>query len=260
MRTEDRRRRRQLDALNADAFEDGVLKDGHTARYPMHLRDSGTVRAGRRGADLVTDTDKVAEAIEETKRAMQRDGTQISDAELRMHRPGYRLLDSNGESDDDPPRRRRKTVERDPMGRERATFEEDALAGLTPSERARAERMIADSEAWRTPPVNFDAGVGYSNSDPPGTGMPTRAIPTMPSGAYPLSAGENNPCSKDGVPGRLKRVGEWLVCETTPVGATRSGRSAGDTASPPRSMSQEDASKITTAAYDAMVADLQWRG
>jgi hypothetical protein len=83
----------------------------------------------------------------------------------------------------------------------------------------------------------------------------------MPAGAYPISAGGGNPCSKDGAPGKLVRQGEYLVCETTPVGPTRSGRSAGDAVPPPRTMSAADAERIKGEAYALMVSELTsaWR-
>jgi hypothetical protein len=274
MRTEGRRRQRQLDALNADCFDaDGVMRDGAVYRVPMHMRDS-TVRAGGRNDRLVTDTAKIDEAIDITKRAMQSDGSQISDAELRMHRPGYRLA-ADSDDDDDRRRRRRKTVERDPMGREKATFEEDAHAGLSPGTAARALWMDEMSNAWRTPPVTLDAGVGYSNSDPPGTGMPTRSLEMVPprGGYYPASAGVGSSCMIDGQSGSLQPAGNGqLYCRPLPaIGATRSGRSAGDAqrpvtggngVDPPRSMTAEDAAAINGEAYAAMVAELNtaWRG
>jgi hypothetical protein len=68
--------------------------------------------------------------------------------------PGGQLPDDEWERHERRRRRSRRWQERDPLGRESSSGiseeENDALDGLTPSERARAERIIADSNAWRT--------------------------------------------------------------------------------------------------------------
>jgi hypothetical protein len=80
--------------------------------------------------------------------------------------------------------------------------------GVSNAEWAREQGIREMSDAWRT-------------QDAP-------AVQNLPVGRYPLSAGEGNPCSKDGSPGRLVRQGDYLVCETRQPGPTRSGTSAGD--------------------------------
>jgi hypothetical protein len=177
--------------------------------------------------------------------------TQFTDAQLALHKPGYRYSDSNG---DDPPRRRRKTTYRDPLGRETGSSESnDALAGLTPSERARAEQMIADSNAWKN-----DASQ-YSTADPQ-TGMATRAIPASSATGdrWPLAAGAGNPCTSNGRPGTLVKSedGSCLVCQVEPIRATRAD------AVTPRSMTAEEAQPARDAAYQQYCDEIRnaWRG
>jgi hypothetical protein len=64
--------------------------------------------------------------------------------------------------------------------------------GVSDAEWARAEGIRQMCDAWRT-------------QDAPG-------VQNLPAGRYPLSAGEGNPCSIDGVAGTLQREGEYLVC------------------------------------------------
>jgi hypothetical protein len=258
------RRRRILDE-NRDALdENGILKDGHSIRVSM--MDAEASRGARRFT--ITDSDKIAEAIAITKAAMKGTGTaadpyiintgatQFSDAQLALHKPGYRYRFNDDtvttEEEHHHTRRKRKTIYRDSEGREAGTAETGDAINET--EKAYSEMLDHLHNGWKTPPAT-DAGVGYAANGY--EGMPTRAIPTMPAGAYPLSAGEGNLCSKDGSPGRLKRVGEWLVCETTPVGATRA-----DSAPRVDSMSAEEAQPIRDQAYEQYVNEIRnaWRG
>jgi hypothetical protein len=237
-----------------------ILKDGHSLHVSMEMRDSlrrndQTARGGRRYADPVTDTDKVTEAvaittaIETTRRAMEMTGAALTDAEAALHRPGFRdaatyetedpgpgLGDGN-DPFDRPRRRRRKAQMRDPMGREAGTISEeenDSLAGLSPSERARAERALEDSQAWRT-----DARA-------------LQATPA-PGGYYPTTAGVGAACMLNGEAGVLQPDPDgsgFLVCKVVSrVGPTRSGTSAGDSVNDARAEAWKEMCEYTFNAW-----------
>jgi hypothetical protein len=145
-------------------------------------------------------------------------------------------------------RRRRKTIFRDPEGREQGSSESDDAALMNDTERAFKEMLHDTQNAWR-------------RTDD------MRAVPTSSATGdrWPLSAGEGNPCMTNGRPGTLVKSedGTCLECSVVPIQATRSGRSLPNV---PRtrldSMSQEDASKITDAAWREAVEQSQnaWRG
>jgi hypothetical protein len=269
MRTEDRRRQRQLDALNADCFDaDGVMRDGAVYRVPLHLRDSISTRDSRRerrrsfiDSLQVANTDKVAEARAVTaafvtQEVMRNDphllASTFSDAELAAHRPGYRFADGSTTTEEEHhvTHRRRKTVYRDPLGREAGSSESNDSRNET--EVAYAEMLDHMNNAWRTPPANFDA----ASMAPEAVGMPTRSLRSIPppGGYWPLEA-EGQVCDLNGVQGTVVREGDHCVCK--PKAALRATRAD---AVPP-SMTQDQASKITSAAYDEMLADLHsaWR-
>jgi hypothetical protein len=81
------------------------------------------------------------------------------------------------------------------------------------------------------------------------------AVETLPAGRY-LSAGENNRCSADGVPGFLRREGNYLVCETRQPGPTRA-----DSAPSRTNMSAADGEKLKHEAWLESVnfVSNQWR-
>jgi hypothetical protein len=129
----------------------------------------------------------------------------------------------------------------------------DAPAGVSP--RDQYIRLTAD--AWKTPPVMLDAGLE--------TGAPTRAMETVPAGAYckvGLGANENDVVSWNGSPARLVKRGGWLFPVPIDVGATRSGRSSGG-APPTRndSMTADQAQVVRNQAYQQYCSDLEnaWR-
>jgi hypothetical protein len=239
MRTSTRRRR--IRDENRDAFdENGILRDGHSIR--VSLMDAEASRGAR---FTVTDTDKIAEAVRITQAAMKGDGsrenpyvitTSANDDIFADHKPGWRTDDG---------KRRRKTVERDPLGREKASFEEDALS---PGEIARREWITDTENAWKN-----DASQ-YSSADPQ-TGMATRAIPTTSASGdrWPLSAGEGSVCMSNGRPGKLVKSddGSSLVCAVEPIKATRAD-----------SMTAEEAQPVRDAAYRQYVEQMQnaWKG
>jgi hypothetical protein len=89
----------------------------------------------------------------------------------------------------------------------------DQRRALTDSELIDARRRIADAiaehdrrdtNAWRNPPNGPQRPVGEF-----------AAGAKIPTGAYPLSAGEGSRCTINGEDGRLVREGNWLVCERT---------------------------------------------
>jgi hypothetical protein len=129
-----------------DAFDPitGLIRDGRKIRVPMSQMDGGgrrslTFQDVQDGVDIVGITlAKLA-----TDAVLQRNGF-ITDAEASLHRPGYR-----------------------------GTF--DASVDLSASDKARAERMLADSNAWRPK----DA---YSSD--PYTGSTTKPVETRPTNAY----------------------------------------------------------------------------
>jgi hypothetical protein len=249
---------------NADAWEDTIgldgkptkiLKDGRTARFNFY--DAQSSRDGR-------DT-RIAEAIKATENAIALSGTHFTDALLALHRPGYRLLADADRGDDyskgNAPggqlpdddewiklrrrRRRARAQLRDPMDREAGSIEEENDSAPTAAEIARAEMIDSMTNAWR----RVDD---------------TRAIPTSPGvdgDRWPLSAGDGNACMSNGRPGKLVKSedGSCLVCELTPLDATRSGRSAGD--SVPQSMTAADAAAINDQAWREYVTEMEnaWR-
>jgi hypothetical protein len=223
---------------------------GHTFR--VSLFDAETARSRRYAGSSITDATKVAEAkaiteaLVATQLALMQGGgsrenpyiisTSVNDTGW-LHRPGYRLSDNS--NDDDPPRRRRKTTERDPMGREKAAFEKDALNA---TEVAYRDYLSDTQNAWRTDAVL------------PNQGASTRAIPASSATGdrWPLSAGAGNPCNTNGRPGKLAKSedGSCLVCAVDPIQATRAD-----------AMTAADAARINTAAYEEMCTQLReaWR-
>jgi hypothetical protein len=93
-------------------------------------------------------------------------------------------------------------------------------AGVSASEWARHQRMIEDSNAWRTPPVQDAPG--------PEVAATTQAMQSLPPGRFPMSAGVGSPCDLNGERGTLQPDGSgYLVCKVTRrVGPTRSSEPA----------------------------------
>jgi hypothetical protein len=92
--------------------------------------------------------------------------------------------------------------------------------GTDPRDWARELTMRETRDAWRTPPVAFDA-------NGPEVAAKTRAMPEMPTGAWrPVGYGAKagDPCSQNGAPGVLRERDGWLYCELVPVGPSRAGQ------------------------------------
>jgi hypothetical protein len=257
----------QHDLDDDSAYDErGILRDGHAIRVPMReMRD-----ANRSNAPVVITTGLRLD------REFYPDGT-----------PRYRR-------DDDPqPRRRRKVQQTDPTVTEddhrpghrfgdaagRATVDaayNEMVADLTSAwmsaeQRAQnasdAQRVTADGvsprdqyirsmqDAWRTPPVVFDA-------NGPEVAATTRAVPDRPQGAWGpagFAAKAGDPCTSNGAPGVRREKDGWLYCELTPVGPTRSS----ETVNPGDSMTVDIAAaqKIRDAAYAEYVQRIsqEWR-
>ena len=171
-----------------DAFDPitGLIRDGRKIRVPMSQMDGGgrrslTFQDVQDGVDIVGITlAKLA-----TDAVLQRNGF-ITDAEASLHRPGYR-----------------------------GTF--DASVDLSASDKARAERMLADSNAWRPK----DA---YSSD--PYTGSTTKPVETRPTNAYaPVGTkgvAEGQSCFiGNGQAGHLVKEANWYICRPDAADAAR---------------------------------------
>jgi hypothetical protein len=93
------RTRRSFRDNNADAWEDTIGLDGKPTKI---LKDGRTARFNFFDAQLSRDANnaRIVEAIKATETAIALSGTQFSDAQLALHRPGYRLrADANGGDD-----------------------------------------------------------------------------------------------------------------------------------------------------------------
>jgi hypothetical protein len=256
--------------LDFDGKPARILRDGHSVRVSLTMRD-----ALRRND---AEASRVAEAVATTRATMRGTGTAadpyilgqwpVADA-YAANKPGYRYADASstsystgdpGPGDgagsdpwDRPRRRRRRTQAREPLGRESGSTvteeENDSLAGLSASERARAEWILSDAQAWRT----TDAQVTDLS--------PLRDVPP-PGGLFPPSA-EGQVCDLTGARGVVtKGTDGRCYCRPLPaIGTTRADSAAGD-AAPPRTMSQEDATRINDQAWREAVADLHnaWKG
>ncbi len=283
MRT--RSRRRFIDDINRDAFdENGVLRDGATARFPTMTRDSQPTRTTDAAA-RIAEAIAVTKAAIDTEAAMALGDKRFSNTEALLHRPGFRLLaDSNGDPGVGPGlnagsadewaghylrERHARAQLRDPMGRLADEVDEETKDSVSPGERARALRMIADSNAWRSdfdqlPDGIYFDGTRFVDADDPDEVQDDllKAVPP-PGGYWPLSAGIGSPCDRDGERGALQLDPEgsgFLVCVVNSrVGPTRSGASKGD--SVPTSMSAEDAARINGEAYREYLDQLYnaWR-
>jgi hypothetical protein len=255
MRNSQRRRFNDDDDFETIIGYDGkpvrILKDGRSVHVSLEIRDSL-----RRD-----DEAKRIAAIAVTESVMRGSGTAADPYILGQwpttdacaaNKPGYRYADASstyqtedpgpglGAGDDpfDRPRRRRRRAQmRDPMGREAGTISEeenDSLAGLSPSERARAERALENSQAWRT-----DARA-------------LQATPA-PGGYYPTTAGVGAACMLNGEAGVLQPDPDgsgFLVCKVVNrVGPTRSGTSAGDSVNDARTEAWKEMCEYTFNAW-----------
>jgi hypothetical protein len=132
--------------------------------------------------------------------------------------------------------KRRKTVQYDPQGRVKSTFEEEEAAdGMTFDAHRPGYRFSADAD-------DSEAQKAYREYvDRQSNAWKTR---DAPAGAYPLSAGEGNPCTIDGRPGALERRDDWLVC------VANGESSNSDTV--PRTMDAATAQRIRDQAWEEM--------
>jgi hypothetical protein len=254
-----RQERRRLRDENSPLDENGILKDGHVLRVSM--LDAERSRAGRFSAVDTTKVEQarqITEAVLATREAMgdapliittSLGDRQFTDADAAMHRPGYRLTDGSTTTEEEHhvTHRRRKTVYRDPSGREAGTSESDAM---NDTERAFKEMLDYNANAYKG-----DAAVNNQ-------GASTRAIPASSATGdrWPLSAGAGNPCMTNGAPGVLvpSADGTCLVCSVAPLQATRADATG---AAPPRSMTAADAAAITGQAWREYVTEVEnaWR-
>jgi hypothetical protein len=164
-----------------DAFDPitGLIRDGRKIRVPMSQMDGGS-RRSLTFQDVQDSVDIVGITLAKlaTDAVLQRNGF-ISDAEASLHRPGFR-----------------------------GTF--DASVDLTASDKARSERMLADSRAWMTPDADKS---GLSQS----TGAPTTALKSVPpTNAYAKvgtkGIAEGQQCFINGQAGHTVKEGDWYIC------------------------------------------------
>jgi len=198
----------------------GLIRDGVGIRVKMNLMDAAP--NGMRGRGTQDDPYVIETGLAPRKRRHRartsdpvgRESGEILEESDAAHRPGFRFGDAGRTASEDA--RRQRMIEdsnawRTPemIGQHEYSFS-DAPAGVTGAEWARHQRMIADQEAWRRPsPAQWDA---------------------VPSGKYPMSAGIGSPCDLNGERGVLVEDGTgFLVCRVPRhLGPSRSGTTSGD--------------------------------
>jgi hypothetical protein len=164
--------------------------------------------------------------------------------------------DAERTRDEDDRRRGRRTVTaHEPMGRVVATYEHLDSATM----RADPNRVYDSTGALCAARPGF---VGTAASEKIRRDAYDQSVceltdawrtPSIPAGAYPLSAVEGSVCTVNGAPGTLVREGDWLICK--PTQADSAPRD------PRQPISMADAQKIRDAAYQQSVDELQnaWR-
>jgi hypothetical protein len=234
-----------------------ILKDGRSVHVSLAMRDS----LRRSDAEAA----RIAEAVAITKTAMRGSGTPsdpyilgqwpVTDA-YAANKPGYRYADSGTteETEHHVTRRRRKTVYRDPEGREAGTAETGDAMNET--EKAYSEMLDHLHNGWKTPPVNFDATA--TSSRKPEEAAITRSLREIPppGGWFPIEA-VGQVCDINGVRGTVVREGEHGVCRPGPVvGPTRA-----DAAPRVDTMDAATAQRIRDEAYAEYCSELEnaWR-
>jgi hypothetical protein len=189
--------------IGFDGEPQKILRDGCGMRISMM-----DAQVSRAASDA-----RIAEAVEATHRAIAMSGVGLTDAQAALHRPGFRdsstyPTEDPGPGGELPPelrRRRRKTIYRDPQGRERSND------SLTEAQIARMEMIDSMTNAWRT--------------------ADTRALKDLPEpgGRWPLDVSRmGEPCDSNGSPGTLQPdpTGKFLTCVVTKgPGPTRAGAS-----------------------------------
>jgi hypothetical protein len=202
---------------------DHALVDDLNARYGKPATDAPTTRRAERRAARQAGTVDVAAitlAKLETERVMARD----AEIAMSLHRPGFRCCT------------------------------DDASVDLSAGERARAERILQDSEAWRD--TNY-AEVPQAVRE--GAQKPV----TLPFGAWRLGTQtEGASCSVgEGERGRWVREGNFLYCRPLPASTPRVPPTNPSTDSVPRTMDAATAQRIKDEAWSAYVQDLSnaWR-
>jgi hypothetical protein len=194
-----------------------------------------------------------AQEMRDSARRFGGTGPLVINSGMRLDRFYFPDGTPKNSGDEPEPRRRRKTY-----GREGGRFEESdhrphfADADRSASERARAERMALDAQAWMSPeqraqnvsdaqratadapPAGVDARAWAREltrretqdawkTAPLGTGVLTQAMESLPPGRFPMSAGVGTICDLNGEQGTLQPDGSgYLVCKVTRrVGPTR---------------------------------------
>jgi hypothetical protein len=243
-----------VDANDPAAYDErGILRDGYRIRIPIEMMDSALPieRIGsapsRRAASgpLVITTGLRLDQYyypDGSPRAPRTQRHPVADADqYSANKPGYRTADAAGSG--------RTTVDAK-ADAYNSMVADLQTAWMAPWQKAQhvadAQRATADAgvdarDAAYGESVHFITNQWRTQDAP--------AVQTLPAGRYPISAGEGNPCTKDGRPGVLTREGDYLVCSTHQPGATRVD-------AVPRTMSVADAQKIKDAAWNEMVTDL----
>jgi hypothetical protein len=247
------------DADDPTAFdENGFLRDGYKIRVPITMMDLPMERMRSVPLSITTGLNLgkyyFPDGTEKPPRTPRTERSQpVVDADpYSDHKPGYRSDAGAGRVTVDA-----KAIAYDEMVRDLST------AWMSPESKAQNEPLISDTRRttadvrplgisdsdWARHQMINDQANAWRTQDAP-------AVATPPSGAFApvgLGANEGDICSQNGVPGNLVRRGDWLFCEVTPLGATRSGTSRGDAAVGDRSLQDQ--------AWRAMVEEQQnaWR-
>jgi hypothetical protein len=243
----------------------GELKDGRSIRVPLlEMRDN------RNNTPLIINS-----GIDWGRDKFRRDGTRKRrkakqadpDPDLGEtsdhsdHQPGNRFGDAAGRATVDAaynqmvadlcsawqsPERKAQNI----SDAQRETVDAPP-AGVSASEWARAQRILQDAAAWRTPAPTYDAG--------PETGARTREIPSPPKGDVyaPVGYGARSGdlVNFNGAPATLVEREGFLYAVVIDVGPTRSGKASGG-APPTRTdaMTADQGQAHKDAAWNEMVA------
>jgi hypothetical protein len=134
--------------------------------------------------------------------------------------------------------KRRKTVQYDPQGRVRSTYEEEEEADAAFSD----AQLAMHKPGYRTSTAVNDAAAHTAYDEyVRNLGDAWRSCDAQPMGALRYEPGrEGQGCTINGAPGTLQRRGDWLVCVPT----TNSNSDA-----VPRALDAVDAQRIRDAAW-----------